>query len=142
MNKLLLIACIAFVSCDPPNVLIVENTTNDTLEFSVNTVKPIRFESIYVSDSLIPDEMTQLNSIPKYFYKTLKINQRDSLNYYFNLSTNGEVLISPSTIGAPFKSVTYKQNGFEKTILGEEPASNLNIEVKYKRPKITIVKIN
>jgi hypothetical protein len=143
MNKLILVlACFVVVSCDPPNVLIVENTTNDILEFSVTTIKPITFESIYVSDSLIPDEMIHLNSIPKYFNKTLKINQRDSLNYYFSLSPNGEVLISPSTIAVPFKTVTYKQNGLEKTILGEEPTSNLDIEVKHKPIKITIVKIN
>ncbi|WP_143017270.1 hypothetical protein [Catalinimonas alkaloidigena] len=142
MNKLLLIVTlIAVVSCDPPNVLIVENRTGDTLVFSVNTTRPITFESIHVADSLIPDELIKLNSIPTYFNRKLDIEIRDSLNYFFSLYPNNEVLISPSTIGMPFRTVTYMQNGTENTLIGERTTEDLNVELKHKPLRTTIVKL-
>lgn len=139
---ILIVILILAVSCDPPFILIVENQTNDSILFKVNTREPIRFDSIYASDSLIADELIKLNTIPQYFNNTIDIVLIDSMNYKFTLKPKREILISPSTIGLPFKSVTYELGGKNYEIMGQSGNLNDNIEITQKPLRTTIVKIN
>ena len=128
-------------SCDPPFVLIVENQTDESILFNVNTQEPIIFDTIYGSDSLIADELIKLNSIPKYFTNKIDIDLVDSTIYKFTLSPKKEILISPSTIGLPFKSVSYELGGVTYHVIGESTDLDDNIEIKQKPLRTTIVKI-